>query len=602
MAAATQVKPHPRGFHQTAIPAYALGTQILGLPTSECLNSLNSSCLKNLINLTSGTSCGAMPPKGRVRSKLPVPLPRDMILKDTEGKSWRLGSQIGQGGFGLIYLASPQIHVPVEDDAVHVIKVEYLENGPLFSELKFYQRVAKQEHIRKWMNLKKIKCLGIPVFWGSGLAEYERKSYRFMVMERLGEDLQRIFEDCGSRFKKETVLQLGARMLDTLEYIHENEYVHGDIKAANLLLGYTNPHEVYLADYGLSYRYCPNGNHKHYQENPRKGHNGTIEFTSIDAHKGVAPSRRSDLEILGYCMLKWLCGKLPWEQNLKDPVSVQTAKTKFKDELPDSLLEWDSSGSGSSKCEISKFLACVYDLAYDEKPKYQVLKKILLDGLESSGTCYDGPLEFSAAACMQNHCAAKASKQVRLPKPVPKPVQQKQKKKEGEQNIYHSKACIGKTGKQLQGEEKPSKFTRIPHQTEPQQVFLPVQQKQIKGKEEEPNCLTRSRARVLCQHFQSEGKPMQCYTPMQKLEHSQKKDTARELPPFGHQATFSGLKNKHDQLLTTDHPLSLQETVSDITSPSLSVLFRLAFTDETYHYSIAILVLLLLIVLSLYCL
>lgn len=45
-----------------------------------------------------------MPPKDRVRSKLPVPLPKDMILKDTEGKSWRLGSQIGQGGFGLIYL------------------------------------------------------------------------------------------------------------------------------------------------------------------------------------------------------------------------------------------------------------------------------------------------------------------------------------------------------------------------------------------------------------------------------------------------------------------------------------------------------------------
>jgi len=34
-----------------------------------------------------------------------------------------------------------------------------------------------------------------------------------MVMERLGEDLQRIFKDCGSRFKKETVLQLGARMV-----------------------------------------------------------------------------------------------------------------------------------------------------------------------------------------------------------------------------------------------------------------------------------------------------------------------------------------------------------------------------------------------------
>lgn len=55
-------------------------------------------------------------------------------------------------------------------------------------------------------------------------------------------------------------------------------------------------------------------------------------------------------------------------------------------------------------------MACVYGLAYDEKPKYEVLKKILLDGLESSGTRYDGPLEFSAAACAQNHRAATASK------------------------------------------------------------------------------------------------------------------------------------------------------------------------------------------------
>ncbi|XP_069706310.1 serine/threonine-protein kinase VRK2 isoform X1 [Phaenicophaeus curvirostris] len=538
-----------------------------------------------------------MPPKGRGRGKLPVPLPKDMILKDTEGKVWRLGRQIGQGGFGLIYLASPQTHVPVEDDAVHVIKVEYLENGPLFSELKFYQRAAKQEHIRKWMDLKKIRCLGIPVFWGSGLAEYKGKSYRFMVMERLGEDLQRIFEDCGSRFKKETVLQLGARMLDTLEYIHENEYVHGDIKAANLLLGYTNPHEVYLADYGLCYRYCPNGNHKQYQENPRKGHNGTIEFTSIDAHKGVAPSRRGDLEILGYCMLQWLCGKLPWEQNQKDPVAVQTAKTKLMDELPDSVMEWDSSGSS---CEISKFLACVYGLAYDEKPKYQVLKKILLDGLGSSGTRYDGPLEFSTAACAQNNRTDKVSK-VRSPKPVPRPVQQKQKKMEGEERIYQNKTFTGVTGKQLKDEEKPSHLSRALHQTEPQQVPVPkpAQQKQSKVKEEDCNCLSRPPARVTHRQFQAEEKTVKFHTVTQEPDHPQKKDTARASMSFNPQAMFSESKKKHNQLLTTDDPVLLQKTGSHTTRPSLSVLFRLAFTNQTYPYSIAILVLLVLILLSL---
>lgn len=44
----------------------------------------------------------------------------------------------------------------------------------------------------------------------------------------------------------------------------------------------------------------------------------------------IALSRRSDLEILGYCLLRWLCGRLPWEQNLEDPVAVQTAKTKYR--------------------------------------------------------------------------------------------------------------------------------------------------------------------------------------------------------------------------------------------------------------------------------
>ncbi|XP_032208081.1 serine/threonine-protein kinase VRK2 isoform X2 [Mustela erminea] len=267
-----------------------------------------------------------MPPRRNEKYRLPVPLPEGKVLDDMEGKQWMLGKMIGSGGFGLIYLAFPT-NKP-DKDARHVIKVEYQENGPLFSELKFYQRAAKRDHIENWIELKQLDYLGIPLFYGSGITEFKGRSYRFMVMERLGIDLQKISDQNGT-FKKSTVLQLGIRMLDVLEYIHENEYVHGDIKAANLLLGYRNPDRVYLADYGLCYRYCPNGNHKQYQENPRKGHNGTLEFTSVDAHKGVALSRRSDLETLGYCLLRWSCGGLPWERSLRDPVAVQTAKTKY---------------------------------------------------------------------------------------------------------------------------------------------------------------------------------------------------------------------------------------------------------------------------------
>uniref|UniRef100_A0A673J6B5 non-specific serine/threonine protein kinase n=1 Tax=Sinocyclocheilus rhinocerous TaxID=307959 RepID=A0A673J6B5_9TELE len=307
---------------------------------------------------------------------LPRPLPEGYILTDSEKKSWRIGKIIGKGGFGLIYLASRDVNVPVRDDTDFVIKVEYHENGPLFSELKFYQRAAKPDTMNKWKKSKKLEFLGIPTYWGSGLTESNGTRYRFMVMDHLGTDLQKVFMENGGHLKKTTVLQLGVLMLDVLEYIHDNEYVHADIKAANLLLGHKDPSKVYLADYGLSYRYCPNGEHKEYKENPKKGHNGTIEYTSIDAHKGVAPSRRGDLEVLGYCLLHWQCGTLPWLSSLKNPAEVQEAKAKYVPLFTTGL-------------EITRYLSIVKNLGYNEKPDYQALRKIL------SVAGPQGPLDFS---------------------------------------------------------------------------------------------------------------------------------------------------------------------------------------------------------------
>ncbi|XP_072314144.1 serine/threonine-protein kinase VRK1 [Eucyclogobius newberryi] len=346
-----------------------------------------------------------MPPKaksaggGKARApakrKLAEEFPPGEVLTDTGKKAWKLGAPIGQGGFGLIYLADENSTKPVGSDARYVIKVEPSESGPLFSELKFYMRAAKPELIHNWMKSHKLKSLGVPKYWGSGLHEKGGRKYRFMVIDRLGTDLQKKFEECGKRFPRKLVLQLGLRLLDTLEYIHEHEYVHADIKASNLMLSNSNPNQVYLVDYGLAYRYCPEGVLKEYKEDPKRCHDGTIEFTSIDAHKGATPSRRGDLEILGYCLVQWLCGRLPWEDKLQDANYVGVSKMKSRDNLSEFMKKCFPSQDKPD--ELQRFMEEVWTLEYKDRPPYDKMRSILQAGLQALAAQGDGKLEFGAA-------------------------------------------------------------------------------------------------------------------------------------------------------------------------------------------------------------
>ena len=54
--------------------------------------------------------------------------------------------------------------------------------------------------------------------------------------------------------------------------------------------------DVFLVDFGLVSKYERGGAHLEYKPDPRKMHDGTIEYLSRDAHIGVK-GRRSDLEV-----------------------------------------------------------------------------------------------------------------------------------------------------------------------------------------------------------------------------------------------------------------------------------------------------------------
>lgn len=262
-------------------------------------------------------------------------MPEGLIITGiTKKKSWRLGKSIGVGGFGEIYLASEDLSRPVGDDAALALKIEPHENGPLFVEMNFYIRSAQPEAVAEFQKAKGLKSFGMPCLRGSGSHTHNGAKYRFLLMDRYGKDLQKIFLTGKKLFSERVTYNLVLKIIDVLEFIHLKGYVHNDIKAQNLLLGYgrTKENDVYLVDFGLVSKYQKDGVHLEYKPDARKAHDGTIEYTSRDAHIG-AHSRRSDLEILAYNIVHWMSGDLPWLDNLTNPQYVMAQKKGYMNDV-----------------------------------------------------------------------------------------------------------------------------------------------------------------------------------------------------------------------------------------------------------------------------
>ncbi|XP_043199465.1 serine/threonine-protein kinase VRK1-like isoform X2 [Amphibalanus amphitrite] len=353
-----------------------------------------------------GGGGGGGPPSPARRAaaghRLPAPLPAGLTLTDVSQQRWRLGRSIGSGGFGEIYSAARDSSA----EASHAIKVEPHWSGPLFSEMHCYHRVGRADTIAAWQRARRLRRLGMPRFVGSGSVEHAGERYRFMVMDRFGSDLQRLLDRHGGRFPFGTALTIGLQVLDTLEYIHSREYIHADIKAQNLLLGYKRgtENQVYLVDFGLACRYSLNGRHKPYGSDLRKAHDGTIEFTSRDAHIG-AHSRRGDLEILGYNLLQWTAGRLPWQHLLHDADLVAAEKNRHMRHIPGLVYACYGDSPPPEAEVLAQYMQMVSVLGFDTAPDYDALRDVLRAGAGPSGAgC--ARLEFSCAAAAA--AAAKA--------------------------------------------------------------------------------------------------------------------------------------------------------------------------------------------------
>ena len=198
-------------------------------------------------------------------------------------------------------------------------------------------------------------------------------SYSVLVMDLMGPSLEDLFNLCSRKFSMKTVLMIADQMLQRIEYLHYKNFLHRDIKPDNFVTGLgAHAKHIFLLDFGLAKKYRDSRNpnsHIPYRED--KSLTGTARYASINTHLGIEQSRRDDLESLGYLLMYFLRGSLPW----------QGLRATTKEEKYAKILAKKRATTIDSLCrgfapEFALYFNYVRSLNFEERPDYAYLRKI----------------------------------------------------------------------------------------------------------------------------------------------------------------------------------------------------------------------------------
>jgi serine/threonine protein kinase len=269
----------------------------------------------------------------------------DDIINRTFFSKYRCIKKLGEGSFGSIYKAE-------YNGDYYALKFESIEKG---------QNLLENEAIimnyLKGPNIPYIKLYG------------STSEYNILVMQLLGKSLETIFEE-KKKFSLKTVCMLGYQFVSALEYIHNRHILHRDIKPDNFVMGLNNLSQyVYILDFGLAKKYRSSTTLKQLPLVNRKKLTGTARYASINALKGYEHSRRDDLEAVGYVLVYFLKGRLPW----------QGFTAKNKEERYRKILKKKMEVTPRELCEdlpeeFEHYITYTRNMEYLEEPDYEMLR------------------------------------------------------------------------------------------------------------------------------------------------------------------------------------------------------------------------------------
>ena len=313
--------------------------------------------------------------KEKKNEKIIIP---DPLINKILFNKYKLLKKIGKGSFGNIYLS----------------KEKYTNN---YYAIKIENKIPSISFLENEANLLLyLNCPKTPSIQSFGYTV----NYNYLIMELLGKSLEDIFNNILHKkpMSLRCICNLGYQMIEILEFIHNKNIIHRDIKPDNFLMSNGGNKYLYLLDFGLAIKFRENNNSKHFPLIKGRKLTGTARYASVNALNGITQSRRDDLESVGYVLLYLLKGKLPW----------QSLMIKNKEERYYKIMEMKRDMPINELCkdypeEFQKYFNYVRKLEYEEDPDYNMIKNLFKDILKKSefefDYYYDWDIKLSINDC-----------------------------------------------------------------------------------------------------------------------------------------------------------------------------------------------------------
>ena len=287
-----------------------------------------------------------------------------------------LSKPLGTGSFGTTYFGIDKTLPVGHPDKIVAIKLEDRSNA--------IQLIKVEGKLYKYLYKEGV---GIPKLYWFG----EQDDFNVLIIEVLGRDLEYLLNTCNRKFSLKTTCIIAQEMIRIIQYLHSKGIIHRDIKPENFLIGLHN-NKIHVIDFGLCKTYKDlTGNHIPFSKNKKLI--GTIRYISSNCHDGVELSRRDDMESIGYLLIYFIKGTLPWQ-------GMGSKQGYTKEEKYQMIADCKQQISTETLCEglpkeFKTYMDHVKNLKFDEKPNYKMLYQLFNNLFSQNGYEYDGIYDWT---------------------------------------------------------------------------------------------------------------------------------------------------------------------------------------------------------------